>query len=294
MDEIVDVEDLRKLKLPELKSLCKQNGLPSSGTKEVLIKRISICMGMDEEDDAVDEDALLEGDPEEPELEESEKEDSAEPLASNEATTDGTPDDSSAESTPAPEKAPPPAENGDKENGLASPPKKQRIEAPPADPPKPMAQLTDAERIRMRAEKYGIQTSKPSLATKESRAARFGTGGDAPKAGAAKGPAKSTTAAAPKNMSAEDLEKLKQRSQRFGTTVSATLSSSDNVDKILKRKERFGDVTGSENKGKPADEDKRKERAERFGTANTVTTTTTTSNDTEAKKKRAERFKLNR
>ena len=60
MDEIIDVEDLRKLKLPELKALCKQNGIPSSGAKEVLVKRLAVSMGMDEEDEGVDEDALLE------------------------------------------------------------------------------------------------------------------------------------------------------------------------------------------------------------------------------------------
>lgn len=60
MDEIIDVEDLRKLKLPELKALCKQNGIPSSGSKDVLIKRLAVSMGMDEEDEGVDEDALLE------------------------------------------------------------------------------------------------------------------------------------------------------------------------------------------------------------------------------------------
>ena len=60
MDEIIDVDDLRKLKLPELKALCKQNGIPSSGAKDVLVKRLAVSMGMDEEDEGVDEDALLE------------------------------------------------------------------------------------------------------------------------------------------------------------------------------------------------------------------------------------------
>ena len=60
MDAIIDIEDLRKLKLPELKALCKQNKLPSSGAKEALIKRLAVSMGMDDEDEGVDEDALLE------------------------------------------------------------------------------------------------------------------------------------------------------------------------------------------------------------------------------------------
>ena len=65
MDEIIDIDDLRKLKLPELKALCKQNVIPSSGAKDVLIKRLAVSMGMDEEDEGVDEDALLEEEEEE-------------------------------------------------------------------------------------------------------------------------------------------------------------------------------------------------------------------------------------
>ena len=70
MDEIIDIDDLRKLKLPELKALCKQTGVPSSGAKEVLIKRLAVSMGMDEEDEGVDEDALLEEEEEEEDKEE--------------------------------------------------------------------------------------------------------------------------------------------------------------------------------------------------------------------------------
>merc|ERR1711942_476633 len=75
------------------KTLCKQNGVPSSGSKEVLIKRLAASMGMDEEDEGVDEDALLEdGDNEEEEeaggSSSDDKEQSIEPGASNETTND--------------------------------------------------------------------------------------------------------------------------------------------------------------------------------------------------------------
>merc|ERR1719309_1061406 len=93
MDEIIDVEDLRKLKLPELKALCKQNGIPSSGSKDVLIKRLAVSMGMDEENEGVDEDALLEEEEEEEDdkdeeagVSSSDKEQSVEPSASNDTT----------------------------------------------------------------------------------------------------------------------------------------------------------------------------------------------------------------
>ena len=133
-----------------------------------------------------------------------------------------------------------------------SPTKKIKlIEAPPADPPKPVSQLTDAERLKLRAEKYGVNTSKGALSSKEARAARFGLGSGGDKKTAAE--KKSTPpvkggaggAAAAKNLSAEDLEKMKQRSQRFGATVSSAMSNVDDAEKILKRKERFGEVAPS-------------------------------------------------
>ena len=130
-----------------------------------------------------------------------------------------------------------------------SPSKKIKlIEAPPADPPKPVSELTDAERLKLRAEKYGVNTSKGALSSKEARAARFGTAADkkaASPAAAAKVADVAAAAKVPKNVSAEDLEKMKQRGARFGATVSTTMSSVDNVDKILKRKERFGEVAAT-------------------------------------------------
>ena len=106
--------------------------------------------------------------------------------------------------------------------------------------------MSDAERLRLRAEKYGVNTSKGAISSKEARAARFGV---AAAKGTAAATEKKTPAAgkgAAKNVSAEDLEKMKQRSLRFGATVSSTLSSADSVDKIAKRKERFGEIKAGE------------------------------------------------
>jgi len=303
MDEIIDIDDLRKLKLPELKALCKQTGVPSSGAKEVLIKRLAVSMGMDEEDEGVDEDALLEEEEEEEDKEEdaavssSDKEQSSEPAESNEVTNDSVvaSEDEPAKPVESANKPEPPGEDKGKENdtGVSSPKKIKLIEAPPADPQKPVSQMSDAERLRLRAEKYGVNTSKGAISSKEARAARFGV---AAPATAAKGTAAATEkktpaagkgAAVAKNVSAEDLEKMKQRSLRFGATVSSTLSSADSVDKIAKRKERFGEIKAGE-KGKSDDSAKEK-RAERFGSAKTTASSTETD---ELKKKRAERFKI--
>jgi len=299
MDEIIDVEDLRKLKLPELKALCKQNGIPSSGAKEVLVKRLAVSMGMDEEDEGVDEDALLEEeeDKEESGGSSSEKEQSSEPVASNETTNDSVVEGAKAALAPSPKKEAPPAIEKDKENEtVASPTKKIKlIEAPPADPPKPVSQLTDAERLKLRAEKYGVSTAKGALSSKEARAARFGMATSGDKKTASPAAAKGGAASA-KNLSADDLEKMKQRSQRFGSTVSSAMSNVDNMEKILKRKERFGEVASSAT-GKSSDSAKEK-RAARFGLSNATTvasTTTKSSSSTEMdelKRKRAERFKI--
>ena len=109
--------------------------------------------------------------------------------------------------------------------------------------------MSDAERLKLRAEKYGVNTSKGAISSKDARAARFGVASSKGAASDKKTPAGKGGAAAvsaPKNVSAEDLEKMKQRSLRFGATVSSTLSTVDSVDKILKRKERFGEVAKGE------------------------------------------------
>lgn len=303
MDEIIDIDDLRKLKLPELKAMCKQNGIPSTGPKEVLIKRLCVSMGMDEEDEGVDEDALLEGEDKEDDEEEEEedacisssddKEESVEPTESNETTSDSVVGGGEEGSTPleSPKKEDPAIVDKDKENetGVSPSKKIKLIEAPPADPPKPVSELTDAERLKLRAEKYGVNTSKGALSSKEARAARFGLASEkkaSPAAAAAK------VAGVAKNVSAEDLEKMKQRGARFGATVSSTMSSVDNVDKILKRKERFGEVTATTTSATTSEAAAKEKRAARFGASKTTTSTTTSTEADELKKKRAERFKI--
>jgi len=325
MDEIIDIDDLRKLKLPELKAMCKQNGIPPTGPKEVLIKRLCVSMGMDEEDEGVDEDALLEGEEdkeeeeeeeEEEEVEEEEdadacisssedKEESVEPTESNETTSDsvvGGGEEGSTTPLESPKKEEdPPIVDKDKENetGVSPSKKIKLIEAPPADPPKPVSELTDAERLKLRAEKYGVNTSKGALSSKEARAARFGTAADkkaASPAAAAKVADVAAAAKVPKNVSAEDLEKMKQRGARFGATVSTTMSSVDNVDKILKRKERFGEVAATTTSATTGEAAAKEKRAARFGatkiTAPTTASTTSSTEADELKKKRAERFKI--
>uniref|UniRef100_A0AC11BQ58 Uncharacterized protein n=1 Tax=Ovis aries TaxID=9940 RepID=A0AC11BQ58_SHEEP len=65
-----------------------------------------------------------------------------------------------------------------------------------------------------------------------------------------------------------NLDKLKERAQRFGLNVSSVSRKSEDDEKLKKRKERFGIVTSSAGTGTTEDtEAKKRKRAERFGIA---------------------------
>ncbi|EQB77794.1 SAP domain-containing ribonucleoprotein-like isoform 2 [Camelus ferus] len=65
-----------------------------------------------------------------------------------------------------------------------------------------------------------------------------------------------------------NLDKLKERAQRFGLNVSSISRKSEDDEKLKKRKERFGIVTSSAGTGTTEDtEAKKRKRAERFGIA---------------------------
>lgn len=63
-----------------------------------------------------------------------------------------------------------------------------------------------------------------------------------------------------------NMDKLKERAQRFGLNVSSLSKKSEEDEKLKKRKERFGIVTSSAGAGATEDtEAKKRKRAERFG-----------------------------
>uniref|UniRef100_A0A8D2CND3 SAP domain-containing ribonucleoprotein n=1 Tax=Sciurus vulgaris TaxID=55149 RepID=A0A8D2CND3_SCIVU len=65
-----------------------------------------------------------------------------------------------------------------------------------------------------------------------------------------------------------NLDKLKERAQRFGLNVSSISRKSEDDEKLKKRQERFGIVTSSAGTGTTEDtEAKKRKRAERFGIA---------------------------
>ncbi|XP_054043142.1 SAP domain-containing ribonucleoprotein isoform X3 [Rissa tridactyla] len=66
--------------------------------------------------------------------------------------------------------------------------------------------------------------------------------------------------------SSVNMDKLKERAQRFGLNVSSLSKKSEEDEKLKKRKERFGIVTSSAGAGATEDtEAKKRKRAERFG-----------------------------
>ncbi|XP_027247928.1 SAP domain-containing ribonucleoprotein isoform X3 [Cricetulus griseus] len=109
-------------------------------------------------------------------------------------------------------------------------------------------------RMQKRAERFNVPVSLESK--KAARAARFGI-----------------SSVPTKGLSSDtkpmvNLDKLKERAQRFGLNVSSISRKSEDDEKLKKRKERFGIVTSSAGTGTTEDtEAKKRKRAERFGIA---------------------------
>ncbi|XP_062367027.1 SAP domain-containing ribonucleoprotein isoform X2 [Cinclus cinclus] len=111
------------------------------------------------------------------------------------------------------------------------------------------SEISQMERLQKRAERFSVPGSLESK--KAARAARFGL---------ATIPTKGLSADSKPTI---NLEKLKERAQRFGLNVSSLSRKSEEDEKLKKRKERFGIVTGA---GAAEDsEAKKRKRAERFG-----------------------------
>ncbi|XP_052609674.1 SAP domain-containing ribonucleoprotein isoform X2 [Peromyscus californicus insignis] len=112
--------------------------------------------------------------------------------------------------------------------------------------------IPQTERMQKRAERFNVPVSLESK--KAARAARFGI-----------------SSVPTKGLSSDtkpmvNLDKLKERAQRFGLNVSSISRKDD--EKLKKRKERFGIVTNSAGTGTTEDtEAKKRKRAERFGIA---------------------------
>ncbi|NXM02735.1 SARNP protein, partial [Tyrannus savana] len=120
------------------------------------------------------------------------------------------------------------------------------------------SEISQMERMQKRAERFNVPVSLESK--KAARAARFGLA-TAP----TKGEEKQNQPLRGKKRLI-NMDKLKERAQRFGLNVSSLSKKSEEDEKLKKRKERFGIVTSSAGAGATEDtEAKKRKRAERFG-----------------------------
>jgi len=120
--------------------------------------------------------------------------------------------------------------------------------------------MSDAEKAKSRAERFGVITTPNIDEKKSARAARFGITNTSKKIG---------------ESPAVDLETLKRRAERFGQSSSTALLKLELQEKIKERESRFGKVQNLATEPKRArvtapnenllTDEKMKKRAERFG-----------------------------
>ncbi|NWT06245.1 SARNP protein, partial [Mionectes macconnelli] len=125
------------------------------------------------------------------------------------------------------------------------------------------SEISQMERMQKRAERFNVPVSLESK--KAARAARFGLATTP-----TKGEEKQNQPLGGKKKAGGtsfiNMDKLKERAQRFGLNVSSLSKKSEEDEKLKKRKERFGIVTSSAGAGATEDtEAKKRKRAERFG-----------------------------
>merc|ERR1712059_109289 len=234
--------DYSKMKIADLKSELKSKGLPVTGNKQDLIDRLKASgdIDLDDNDDLLDQDDSMTAEA----IKEAEKElnvSSKTPkinrsvnITSPDPTTEENGDNKDTDPT-SPEGKENDAvtantENGDKENVVAA----------VVSPEKEKEGATVEDRIKARAERFGIQTPESDDAKKNARANRFG---DMVSSGESQGKKIGEVPGA-------DLDTLKKRAERFGTASSTVMKKAELSEAIKRRQERFGVISKDEPKAK--------------------------------------------
>ncbi|XP_023244969.1 SAP domain-containing ribonucleoprotein isoform X3 [Copidosoma floridanum] len=239
------ITELAKMKVADLKAELKQRGLPTTGNKIELVERLQLAihdtsLSLDEAaDEIIDEDAVLED--EELETEElNAKPDSlsAEVVALKRKAAD---DDNKTPAKKIVLNRTNKIEDVKVDNGQSKE-EEEKIDKPSEEDEKKdsdkkvikLSELSSAERLEMRAKKFGVPLSDTSK--KEARAARFNTGTkNSNNTGKSAASIKNTPVPA-------SYELLKKRAERFGTNVSSLLDKAEMEAKKEQRKARFGDT----------------------------------------------------
>jgi len=249
--------DYNNMKIADLKKELKAKGLPVSGNKQDLVERLQTSGDLlDDNDDLLDQDDSM-TDEAIKKAEEELKVPSKPPKinrdvpitpSKTESVETETAEDSATDKSPKGKENAPIAVNSTEEK--VSPVKDK---------------LTEEEleaKIKARAERFGGFQSED--AKKVARAARFGDM-------VAKSGGSTKIGGAP----AADIDLLKKRAERFGTTTSSVVKKAELSEAIKRRQERFGVVTKDEPKPKKISlnsginsvvlDEKLKARQERFG-----------------------------
>jgi len=239
--------DYASWKVADLKAALKSKGLPVSGNKQDLIERLQASLLDDgddllDQDDSMTEEAILKAEEE---------------LKVTKAT------EKVAE--PSPVKAAPTPVTSKPETPKAASDKENAGDTTNTSPVKVKATEEEVEaKIKARAERFG--GFQGDEAKKMARAAKFGTGAAATNGSSKLGGAPSA-----------DIDTLKKRAERFGTSTSTSLKKVEVNEAIKRRQERFGVVDKNEPKPKKINfnsgvnsvvvDEKMKSRAQRFGLA---------------------------
>ncbi|XP_064647932.1 SAP domain-containing ribonucleoprotein-like isoform X3 [Lineus longissimus] len=301
-----------KMKLNDLKKELKDRGLTVSGNKSELIARLKEHMEINETADNYNDDILTDtsnsstiGEPNEPDLElggdddleenvddEILKDDEALPLDTGNppdtllddkledalgigtTTVETILDDKESKKEPASVLHGEDQVSPDKDHGDA---KVKSLKAT----------LTASERLAIRAKKFGVVSEDVKKKTREER---FGSTGSTSSEAVS-----STTEAVPIGTSVKptDIKRLKERAERFGSSVSPSMSKLEDSERQKERLKRFGALTASSVSAAATSsemDEKRKRRAERFGKITSTSSGGANGNVDEKKRKREERF----
>ncbi|CAH8866729.1 unnamed protein product [Trichobilharzia szidati] len=309
MSEVLPgIEDLTKLKLSDLKKICKENKLPSTGTKTELISRISEVQGNKFVILQPGDEAELLGDSNDGDSTDvsSITQTTTADLTSSKSPTDDldfamTSPPSSTTTTTATKISSKKRRASDDLNpeDILSVEKKIAIEPvssattatvasigvdhPTAEcKDTTTAGLSDAERLALRAKRFGGSTSNGTSILSDSklieRAKRFGL------------PINSSSIGGD-SLEVDELGKLKQRAERFGQTTSKTLEKLTELERKAKRLEKFGDVTTTVSKKTPIDDELAKTiRAQKFGLVSAPSSSSAAAASTGSSLSEAERL----
>jgi len=206
------MSDFASMKIADLKKELKAKGLPMSGNKQELVDRLQ----------QAESSALLDDD-----LDHEDEQISEEAIkAAEEELKKQTDLNTSDEPSPAKKLK----TSDDKENTI------EAVTSPVKADGTPEKATSPVEVLKARAERFGVQSE---LTKKAARAERFGVA-SAPE-GAEEKKSKKIGDAPP-----VDIDILKKRAERFGSTVSPHVKQAEISDAIKKRQERFGVVTKPE------------------------------------------------